>query len=56
MRIVPAVLALDPLLEHPDQDLVAEVALGGLGVRVEHERVGDLEAGGHLDVHPGGAA
>jgi len=37
-------------------DLVAEVALGGLGVGVQHEGVGDPQPGGHLLVHPGGPA
>lgn len=36
--------------------LVAEVALGGLGVGVKDEGVGDPQPRGHLHVHPGGPA
>ena len=52
MRVVAAVLALDALLDHAHQHLAAEVALGRLGVGVDDEGVGDLEAVRHLLVHP----
>ena len=35
-----------------DEHLVAEVTLGRLGVGVDHERVRNLQALGHLDLHP----
>jgi len=55
MRIITTILALDPLLENSNQNLVAEVALGGLSVSVQDECVGDLQPVSHLHVHPGGA-
>ena len=40
------------LFEDADEHFVAEVTLGGLGVRVNDESVRDLEPVGHLHIHP----
>ena len=53
MSIVATILALNSLLDHSHQQLVAEVTLGGLGVGVQDEGVRDLESVGHLHLHPG---
>jgi len=55
MRIITTILALDPLLENSNQNLVAEVALSWLCISVQHECVGNLQPVSHLHVHPGGA-
>ena len=39
-----------------DTNLVAEAALGGLGVGVQHEGVRDFDPCSHLHVHPGGSS
>ena len=54
--VVPTILTLKSLLEHTHQDLAAVVTLGGLGVRVDHKGVGDLQTVGQMKVHPGWAA
>ena len=51
--IVPAVLALEALLEDPHQQLATVVALGGLGVGVQDEGVRDLQAVGEVEIYPG---
>ena len=55
MNIVSTILALQPLLEHAHQDLVAVVALGRLGVGVDDEGVRYLETVGQVKVYPGWA-
>ncbi len=52
--LVPTVVLVHYLLEYSDEHLVAEVALGGLRVGVDDERVRDLEPVGHLNIHPNG--